>query len=174
MTGLPAGYGEAADHPDDGRPDISDEDFDDDQVDHDLIDAPDGRQAIDDEAADGDAPQLVFGSVNRFVVDHLAPMYRRRIGATYAWCPEWWRHAEAAARLEALWLAWEYFRLESPPTTGMSVWFRDHADPHMGVLLSPDGPFKGCSPDDGHDPHTPPLPCIEPPPGLYDDEKSTP
>lgn len=28
----------------------------------------------------------------------------------------------------------------------MSIWWRDHADHHMGVLLSADGPFKGCKP----------------------------
>ena len=28
----------------------------------------------------------------------------------------------------------------------MSVWFRDHADHHMSVLLNADGPFKGCKP----------------------------
>jgi hypothetical protein len=28
-------------------------------------------------------------------------------------------------------------------STGMSVWWRDHADHHMGVLLSADGLFKG-------------------------------
>lgn len=31
----------------------------------------------------------------------------------------------------------------------MSVWWRDHADHHMGILLSADGPFKGCKPVNG-------------------------
>ncbi|BAS08684.1 hypothetical protein AHiyo4_21060 [Arthrobacter sp. Hiyo4] len=31
----------------------------------------------------------------------------------------------------------------------MSIWWRDHADHHMGVLLSADGPFKGCKPVSG-------------------------
>jgi len=30
-------------------------------------------------------------------------------------------------------------------TTGISVCFRDHADPHMTVLLDSDGPFNRCS-----------------------------
>ena len=58
------------------------------------------------------------------------PMYRRALDGTQrTWCPEWWRHAEAPSRLEALWRAWEHLRLD--PATGMSVWFRDHADHHM-------------------------------------------
>ena len=42
---------------------------------------------------------------------------------------------------------WEFLRLDE--TIGMSVWWRDHADHCMSVLLSADGPFKGCSPDGG-------------------------
>ncbi|SEF12539.1 protein of unknown function [Arthrobacter alpinus] len=67
--------------------------------------------------------------------------------------------------LEALWRAWEFLRLEG--ATGMSVWWRDHADHHMSVLLSADGPFKSCSPDDGHKAKLLPLPCEEPPEGLF-------
>ncbi|WP_427136662.1 hypothetical protein [Pseudarthrobacter sp. S9] len=37
----------------------------------------------------------------------------------------------------------------------------------MSVLLSVDGPFKGCSPDDGHKAKLSPLPCEEPPQGLF-------
>ncbi|WP_261620660.1 DUF4913 domain-containing protein [Pseudarthrobacter equi] len=32
----------------------------------------------------------------------------------------------------------------------MTVWWRDHAAHHMSVLLSTDGPFRGCTPDGGH------------------------
>ena len=67
-------------------------------------------------------------------------------------------------RLEALWRAWEHLRLD--PATGMSVWLRDHADHHMGVLLSSDGPFKGCGVD-GHGDHPlEPLPVATPPEAL--------
>lgn len=78
MTGLPAGYSDhlSGDH-------TGGEDFDDDLVDQNLLD----HQALLDHRAlvgepndvvDEQAPQLMFSSVNRFVVDHLAPMYRRR------------------------------------------------------------------------------------------------
>ncbi len=52
----------------------------------------------------------------------------------------------------------------------MSVWFRDHADHHMAVLLDADGPFKGCSPEEGkgHSSRLTALPCAPPPSGLFD------
>lgn len=50
----------------------------------------------------------------------------------------------------------------------MSVWFRDHADHHMAILLSADGPFKGCKPKDGHSNRLDPFPLEPPPPGLFD------
>lgn len=114
-----------------------------------------------------DAPELFYANVAQFVADKLAPSYRRHInpGGGVTWCPQWWKHAEAISRLESLWRAWEFLRLEG--ATGMSVWWRDHADHHMNVLLSADGPFKGCNPDDGHRSKLPPLPCEQPPPGLF-------
>lgn len=116
----------------------------------------DGEPAPDDDRAEAEtaereaAPELFYANVAEFVRGILAVTYRRRIdvGAGTTWCPKWWKHAEAISRLEALWRAWEHLRLDG--TTGMSVWWRDHADHRMGILLSADGPFKGCSPDDGH------------------------
>jgi hypothetical protein len=112
-------------------------------------------------------PELYYPDVVTFVTEQLVPMYRRPLGGpSVTWCPEWWRHAEAIARLEALWRAWEHLRLD--PATGMSVWFRDHADHHMTVLLSSDGPFKGCKPKEGHDERLDPFPLEPPPAGLFD------
>lgn len=114
-----------------------------------------------------EVPELFYANVAVFVAAKLAPTYRRHINPAggVTWCPQWWKHAEAISRLEALWRAWEFLRLEG--ATGMSVWWRDHADHHMSVLLSADGPFKGCNPDDGHKSKLPPLPCGEPPEGLF-------
>jgi len=111
---------------------------------------------------DVDEPaQLYYPDLLTFVREYLSPMYRRSLsGQSATWCPEWWKHAEGITRLEALWRAWEYLRLDAH--TGMSVWFRDHADHHMAVLLSADGPFKGCKPD-GHGERLKPLPLIAPP-----------
>jgi hypothetical protein len=107
------------------------------------------RQALDAPADLGgdedEPPEPYFPDLMTFVTSYLTPMYRRSVsGSGTTWCPEWWNHAEGIARLEALWRAWEFLRLD--PHTGMSVWFRDHADHHMSVLLNADGPFKGCKP----------------------------
>ncbi|WP_139006912.1 DUF4913 domain-containing protein [Arthrobacter crystallopoietes] len=130
---------------------------------------------LDDAAADvaepvestEDAPELFYADVAAFVAEKLAPGYRRRFNQSGAitWCPQWWKHGEAISRLEALWRAWEFLRLDG--ATGMSVWWRDHADHHMSVLMSPDGPFSGCGPSKGHSSTLPPLPCEEPPEGLF-------
>lgn len=121
------------------------------------------RQALDAPAAaggDDEPPEPYFPDLMTFVRDYLAPMYRRALsGPAVTWCPQWWNHAEAIARLEALWRAWEFLRLD--PHTGMSVWFRDHADHHMSVLLNADGPFKGCKPDK-HGDRLEPLPTAPP------------
>lgn len=110
--------------------------------------------------------ELYYPSLDRFVAEQLAPMYRRQVdGRSRTWCPQWWRDAEAIARLEALWRSWEHLRLD--PATGISVWFRDHADHHMTVLLDPDGPLKGCTPDKGHGARLSALPLTDPPPHLF-------
>lgn len=116
------------------------------------------------DAAD-EPPELVYPTLEAFVSEQLAPLYRRNLnGQDRTWCPEWWRHAEAISRLEALWRAWEHLRLD--PALGMSVWLRDHLDHHMAVLLDADGPFKGCKPD-RHAERIAPLPLIPPPAGLF-------
>ena len=53
------------------------------------------------------------------------------------------------------------------PATGMSVWFRDHADPHMAVLMDPDGPFAAAdaNTETNHARKGQPLPYQAP--GLY-------
>lgn len=110
--------------------------------------APELAEGEDDETGSPgfDEPAQVFASVEEFVQRYLLKLYRRAVsGNDTTWCAEWWRHPEAIVRLEALWRAWEYLRLD--PATGTSVWLRDHCDFHMRVLLSADGPFKGCTPD---------------------------
>ena len=86
-------------------------------------------------------PTLFFGSVDEFVRERLRYTYTRRVGpqGPNRWSAEWWKSPEAISRLDSLWRSWEALRLE--PTFGMSVWWRDHADHHMRMLMSPDGPF---------------------------------
>lgn len=130
-----------------------------------LLDASDSELEPTGSDDQDEAPALYYPAVDVWVAEFLAPTYRRHIdGRNRHWCPHWWRHPEAVTRLEALWRAWEHLRLD--PATGMSVWFRDHADPHLAVLLDPDGPFKYCTPDRGHTNRLEPLPLEQPPPGL--------
>ena len=114
-------------------------------------------------------PQLIYPTLVDFVTLQLAPLYVRSFsGQERTWCPEWWRHAEAISRLEALWRSWEHLRMD--PAMGMSVWFRDHLDHHMAVLLDADGPFKGCKPGQHAERRDMgPLPLEAPPTGLFDD-----
>lgn len=111
-------------------------------------------------------PPLYYGSVDEFVRDFLVPVFSRQVGdrAARRWSAEWWRNPEAIVRLEALWRSWEHLRLD--PATGMSVWLRDHADHHLGILWETDGPFAKST--DSARPGEP-LPYSPPPEGLFPD-----
>ncbi|MFB0836157.1 DUF4913 domain-containing protein [Arthrobacter halodurans] len=111
-------------------------------------------------------PKLFFGSVNEFVREHLVHVYRRKVGpqGQHRWAAEWWRSAEAISRLESLWRSWEHLRLEG--TIGMSVWWLQHADPQMRVLMDPDGPF---APSEDENRGGDALPYVEPPTGTFPD-----
>ena len=119
------------------------------------------------------APELYYGSVDEFVREYLRHVYRRRIdGRHRVWAARWWEHDEAVIRLEALWRAWEHLRRD--PGTGMSVWWRDHADHHMAVLMEPDGPFftADVSGESNQARKDEPLPYAPPPPGLFPDVRT--
>ncbi len=73
-------------------------------------------------------------------------------------------------RLEALWRAWEHLRQD--PSTGMSVWWRNHADHHMAVLMDPDGPFAGAEGPTNMCKRGEPLPYVAPPPGMFIDVRA--
>jgi hypothetical protein len=118
----------------------------------------------DDEVPAGppSRPDTCFDTVGDWVEGWLVPLWRR---APRRWCPQWWRHPEAAARLDAMWQAWEQLRLE--PGVGPSVFLRDHLDPHMAVLTSDEGPFARCE-EARHGGGRPRLPTVPVPAGLLD------
>ena len=129
----------------------------------------DGAASLDSAA---EAPELFYDSVDEFVREYLRHVYTRPVGAgnaRYRWAAQWWERPEAIARLEALWRSWEHLRQDA--ATGASTWWRDHADHHMSVLLSPDGPFArskdSCEPGE-------PLPYTEPPAGWFPDMRTRP
>lgn len=113
-------------------------------------------------------PALYYGSVDEFVREFVCPIFRRNVGeegrADYRWSARWWESAEAIARLEAMWRAWEHLRMDA--ATGTSVWLRDHADHHLGVLMSPTGPWALSKDTAGPDQ---PLPYEAPPEDLFPD-----
>ncbi|GGC17787.1 DUF4913 domain-containing protein [Cellulomonas carbonis] len=128
----------------------------------------------DNEDVHKSAPTLYFGSVDEFVREYLRNVYRRKIagdGRTRVWAAEWWKYDEAVIRLEALWRAWEHLRQE--PTTGMSVWWRDHADHHMAMLMDPDGPFAGAEGLNNSCKRGEPLPYAPPPAGMFADVRAS-
>ncbi|WP_422117706.1 DUF4913 domain-containing protein [Brachybacterium sp. UNK5269] len=116
-------------------------------------------------------PELVYGSVDEFVREYLRHVYRRQTSDHRVWAARWWEYDEAVIRLEALWRAWEHLRLD--PSTGMSVWWRDHADHHMAVLMDPEGPFASAERygDENEALKGAPLPYEAPPEGLFPDAR---
>jgi hypothetical protein len=73
------------------------------------------------------------------------------------WCPAWWLHPEAVARLEALWFAFiELTDPESGGYTGRGTWFREHLDIALEQLRSPTGPFARCMTDNNYPKHAEP------------------
>jgi hypothetical protein len=141
-----------------------------------LAGAPDAAEspaaaadaAVPAPAAEQATPQPLFGDLDAFIRGYLAPVVERHVvqgaGRGVAWCPQWWRHPEAISRLYALWRAWETLRV-ADPNTGMSIWWRDHFDPHFAALTHELGPFGKCSPDRGHHPAGP-LPVEPAPPEV--------
>ncbi|MGW5880216.1 DUF4913 domain-containing protein [Nocardiopsis terrae] len=117
-----------------------------------------------DEPPQEQKPELFCGSVDEFVREVILPIYQRQVGVrgSRRWSAQWWRNAEAVSRLDSMWRSWEHLRQDG--ATGMSTWWRDHADYHMERLLSPEGPF-GRS-EDANLPGQP-LPYQAPPPGLF-------
>lgn len=74
----------------------------------------------------------------------LLPVYGRETRSSSPWCPRWWEHLEAVARLHALWLAWQELTDPAAGAVGPAVWHRDHLGPAMAELRDPAGPFAGC------------------------------
>lgn len=110
-------------------------------------------------------PKPVFPHAVAWVEQWFIPTFQRKTGpGTLRWCRLWWAHAEAMVRFESLWRSWEVMRLDVG--TGMGVWFRDHFDSQLPLLLGPDGPFAQCT-TDKHEP-VPALPTTPVPAAVID------
>lgn len=87
--------------------------------------------------------------LHAWVEDHIAPMVRKTTttgeGGGVRWCRQWWEHVDATERFIALYLAFQELSVDES-ATWLSVYLRDHLDPHLSTLTSPYGPFYACSP----------------------------
>lgn len=126
----------------------------------------DEQRGTHDPAVDEEVPQTYYCSVDEFVREKLVTSYRRLVGPPGAApvAADWWNYPEAVSWLDALWRAWEHLRLDR--VTGAFVWWRDHADHHMRMLLDPQGPFSVSK--DTSDPGEPLL-YTAPSAGLFPD-----
>nr|WP_176705833.1 DUF4913 domain-containing protein [Arthrobacter sp.] len=121
--------------------------------------------------ANGEEPRAVYETAEQFLLQFLLPLYIRIIDTRNGrWCRKWYLHAEAVSRVDALWRVWEHLRLDGK--TGMSVWWKDHADHHMAVLLNQKGPFHLCSLEQHTTPE--PIPCDPAPPNWFPREGDIP
>jgi len=123
--------------------------------------APDGEyeddefeaEPIEDEGPSDDEPQKKepkFTNVIEFVEGYFVPVIRRRISDNdggLSWDPRWWAYPEVVARLTALHHAWEEARA-SDSMSAMSMWWIQHLEPHLRVILDGDtGPMANAKAD---------------------------
>jgi Domain of unknown function (DUF4913) len=109
-------------------------------------DDSDIETGVGGEPADGGdtpAPGPVYAALEDWLTGYFLPMFRRTLGGEYRWCHQWWQHGEAIGRLNSLWHAWEVLRLQ--PGTGIGIWYRDHLDHQLPILMGARGPFYQCS-----------------------------
>ncbi|MFC9534882.1 DUF4913 domain-containing protein [Streptomyces sp. NPDC056975] len=96
-------------------------------------------------ALDGTMYTNELAALTHWVDDLLLPVYGREVTTSRPWCQQWQEHPEAVARLHALWLAWQQLTDVEAGLTGPSTWHRDHLDPTLLQLRTPDGPFGACT-----------------------------
>lgn len=117
---------------------------------------PEAEPAAEEEQGEeqeAEEPQTEYPDVQTFVQKYVCEVYRREVSdrgvkTQRRWCPQWWRHGEAKARFEALWMAFEALR--QGETIEQSIFWLTHFGPTMAALLDPEGPFKYCSVAGGH------------------------
>lgn len=96
-------------------------------------------------ALDGKAYAEELAALTSWVHELLLPVYGREVTTSRPWCQQWQEHPEAVARLHALWLAWQQLTDVEAGLTGPPTWHRDHLDPSIQQLRTPDGPFGACT-----------------------------
>ncbi|RSN18719.1 DUF4913 domain-containing protein [Streptomyces sp. WAC 01325] len=105
----------------------------------------DGPASVFILALGAQAYAVELAALTNWVHNLLLPVYGREITTGRPWCHQWQEHPEAVARLHALWLAWQQLTDVQAGLTGPSTWHRDHLDPALLQLRTPDGPFGACT-----------------------------
>lgn len=82
--------------------------------------------------------ETYFKDCYDWVDEWMLPRYCRK-RSSVRWDPRWFENLEAVDRIESLWRAWEYYRLQG--MTGMSTYWIGVFDPMMREITSPDGVF---------------------------------
>jgi len=137
------------------------------RVEHDLRELQDLLGELTDRlgpsAADEDRT-VYFANGRDWVEQHFATTFVRPLGGEWRWCARWNEHPEACSRLEALWRTWEHHRTD--PVTGIAIWYREHLDHHLPILLGNRGPFASCTPTRHEPPRSLPIaPAVVEQPG---------
>lgn len=83
-------------------------------------------------------PERLYRNAEDWLWDWGLQHFRRN-PKRFLWDERWWEYPESCDVIEALWMAFEHFRLDGP--TGMAVYFRDYFYPLMRELTGEDGPF---------------------------------
>ena len=108
-------------------------------------------------------------ALDLWVRDWLLPTFRRDAGSlSQRWCAQWWGHAEAVVRLEAMRTA--FIAMTADGGAGSAAWLREVADVQLARLFDDRGPFGDCrtEPAAKHS-ELPPLPAVPIPGGLLDE-----
>src|SRR5664280_721364 len=66
--------------------------------------------------------ELRHPTLEDWVTEFFAPTFCRSISPGVRWCAQWWDHAEAISRLEALWRSWEVLRHSAFSRLIASAW----------------------------------------------------
>ncbi|MFJ5301719.1 DUF4913 domain-containing protein [Streptomyces sp. NPDC088350] len=92
----------------------------------------------------GAAYQTAIRHLAEWVHFALLPLYGKEETPSSPWCPLWWKHPEAVARLHGLFMAWHDLTSETYERSGPSSWHRDHLGTTMEELRDPRGTLAGC------------------------------
>lgn len=101
-----------------------------------------------------DVPEIEpqYANVIEFVEQFFTQVIRRKMGlgggnGGNVWDPRWALYPEVAARLKALWFAYEEARASDKPSA-MSNWWIQHLEPHIRVIFDGDtGPMSDATAD---------------------------